>query len=205
MHAFSPKDNELIVEIGPGTGALTEQLLHQVDHLIAVELDRDLATLLRKKYEPSKLTIIQQDILTLDIHSILEKHKNNKKIRIIGNLPYNISTPLLFHLIDHTEIIQDMIFMLQKEVALRLAAMPGDKNYGRLSVMSNVKLQCECLFDVMPESFDPPPKVDSTVLKLTPRSDVKPINDQQRFQEVVKMAFSQRRKTLRNSLKNLVM
>ncbi len=204
IRAFSPQSNQVILEIGPGTGVLTEMLLEHVDHLVAVELDRDLAALLNQKFDPGKLTVIQQDVLTLDIESLFSGYANRQKIRIIGNLPYNISTPLLFHLIDHAGFINDMMFMLQKEVAMRLSAGPDNKHYGRLSVMSGLALQCECLFDVGPESFTPPPQVNSTVLRLYPESISHRIDDSRRLNNIVRQAFSQRRKTLKNSLKNLV-
>ena len=204
IRAFSPQSNQVILEIGPGTGVLTEMLLEHVDHLVAVELDRDLAALLNQKFDPGKLTVIQQDVLTLDIESLFSGYANRQKIRIIGNLPYNISTPLLFHLIKNAGFINDMMFMLQKEVAMRLSAGPDNKHYGRLSVMSGLALQCECLFDVGPESFTPPPQVNSTVLRLYPESISHRIDDSRRLNNIVRQAFSQRRKTLKNSLKNLV-
>ena len=204
MRAFSPKSGQMILEIGPGTGVLTERLLEQVDHLVAVELDRDLATLLERKFGSRKLTVLRQDALTLDIGTLFAGNAAPRKIRIIGNLPYNISTPLLFHLIDNAEFIHDMMLMLQKEVAARLSAAPGGKNYGRLSVMAALALRCECLFDVGAESFTPPPRVDSTVVRLYPDSKAHLVNDRRRLNHIVGQAFSQRRKTLKNSLKNLV-
>ncbi len=204
IRAFSPQSDQMILEIGPGTGVLTERLLEHVDHLIAVELDRDLAELLNRKFDSRKLTVIQQDVLTLDIESLFTGNANPRKIRIIGNLPYNISTPLLFHLINNAGFIQDMMLMLQKEVALRLSAGPDSKRYGRLSVMAGLSLQCECLFDVGPESFAPPPQVNSTVARLYPKPIRKRVNDSRRLNQIVRQAFSQRRKTLKNSLKNLV-
>ena len=204
IRAFSPQNNQVILEIGPGTGVLTEKLLEHVDHLVAVELDRDLAALLNQKFDSRKLTVIQQDVLTLDIESLFASNVTPRKIRIIGNLPYNISTPLLFHLIDNAGFVNDMMLMLQKEVALRLSADPDSKHYGRLSVMAGLALQCECLFDVGPESFAPPPQVNSTVLRLYPESISHRVNDSRRLNNIVRQAFSQRRKTLKNSLKNLV-
>ncbi len=204
IRAFSPQSNQVILEIGPGTGVLTEKLLEHVDHLVVVELDRDLAALLNRKFDSRKLTVIQQDILMLDIESLFASNATPRKIRVIGNLPYNISTPLLFHLIDNARFINDMMLMLQKEVALRLSADPDSKHYGRLSVMAGLALQCECLFDVGPESFTPPPQVNSTVLRLYPESISHCVNDSRRLNNIVRQAFSQRRKTLKNSLKNLV-
>lgn len=206
VNAFHPKDNDLVLEIGPGTGALTEYLLDRISHLTAVELDRDLIAPLNAKYDSTRLTLFQADILNFEITSVFNASEDatNKKIRIIGNLPYNISTPLLFHLLKSVEHIEDMIFMLQKEVAQRLSAAPGSKTYGRLSVMAALELDCQCLFDVPPEAFSPPPKVDSTVIRLTPKSTSFHIQDRHRLNEIVKWAFSQRRKILRNSLQQLV-
>ncbi len=207
IRAFSPQSDQVILEIGPGAGVLTEKLLEHVDHLVAVELDRDLVALLNRKFDSRKLTVIQQDVLTLDIGALCADHaaaRPIRKIRVIGNLPYNISTPLLFHLIDNAGFIQDMMLMLQKEVASRLSAGPDSKRYGRLSVMAGLALQCECLFDVGPESFAPPPQVHSTVARLYPKPIRKDIHDHRRLNHIVRQAFSQRRKTLRNSLKNLV-
>ncbi len=209
IRAFSPQSDQIILEIGPGTGVLTERLLEHVDHVIAVELDRNLAALLGRKFDSRKLTVIEQDVLTLPIQSLftgnlIPEKRAASKIRIIGNLPYNISTPLLFHLIDNAGLINDMMLMLQKEVALRLSAGPDSKHYGRLSVMTALELRCECLFDVAPESFTPPPGVHSTVSRLYPQSISHLVNDSHRLNNIVRQAFSQRRKILKNSLKNLV-
>ncbi len=202
--AFSPSDHDCIIEIGPGTGALTKCLLARVDSLTAIEMDRDLVKFLEKNHNPETLKVIQADALRLDFSSIHADRAAAKKIRIIGNLPYNISTPLLFHLLEFIDHIEDMVFMVQKEVALRLSARPGGKNYGRLSVMSNLALECHCLFDVPPRAFYPPPKVQSTLVHLVPNPSRHPIDHPARFDRVVKNAFSQRRKTLRNSLASLV-
>jgi 16S rRNA (adenine1518-N6/adenine1519-N6)-dimethyltransferase len=204
VERFAPGDNQIIAEIGPGTGALTERLLDRVNHLTAVELDRDLAAALQRKHPPERLTVIQEDILNFNIRSLLPDDGVAHKVRLIGNLPYNISTPLLFHLLKSVDHVEDMVFMLQKEVAQRLSAAPGSKIYGRLTVMAALKLECHPLFDVPPEAFDPPPKVDSTVLHLTPRIQNREIRNQNRLDEIVRCAFSQRRKTLRNSLQNVV-
>jgi 16S rRNA (adenine1518-N6/adenine1519-N6)-dimethyltransferase len=200
--ALSPASDDFVLEIGPGTGVLTDRLTALLDHLTVVELDRDLAQLLSTKYDPEKITIIQQDILNFDFSSL--DSGDTRKLRVIGNLPYNISTPLLFHLIGSVNRVQDMIFMVQKEVALRLSASPGDKNYGRLSVMSQLELSCRILFDVPPESFDPPPRVNSAVIRLLPEKADRKINDTMRMSQVVKSAFAQRRKTLRNALRDVV-
>ena len=207
-------DGQLILEIGPGTGALTKRLLERVKHLTAVEFDRDLVAKLGRKYDASRLTVIESDILNFNIESLLPNQIDKptlwqrNQVRLIGNLPYNISTPLLFHLLKSVVHIHDMVFMLQREVAQRLSATPASKAYGRLSVMVALELDCQCLFDVPPTAFNPPPKVESTVLRLTPKpaSRVlsKVIHDRARFNEIVKLAFSQRRKTLRNSLQQQV-
>ena len=202
-NAFAPRNGQNLVEIGPGLGALTSAVLDRVDHLTVIELDRDLAARLQTRYDETRLTIKQMDILDCDLAS-LDKVNDGKKLRLIGNLPYNISTPLLFHLLTQIELISDMLFMLQKEVALRLAARPGNKNYGRLSVMTSLDLDCECLFDVPPAAFDPPPKVDSTIIRLTPRVEVLPQVDRIALNQIVTAAFAQRRKTLRNALSGLV-
>ncbi len=207
INSFSPRSDQLIVEIGPGTGILTSRLMDQVNQLTVIELDRDLAQLLKNNFDADRLNVIAQDVLTFDFNSLVPDHvglKIQSKLRMVGNLPYNISTPLLFHLLQYVEIISDMVFMLQKEVALRLSATPGNKNYGRLSVMTGLELHCDSLFDVPPQAFDPPPKVDSTVVRLTPARAVGQISDRSRFNEIVKSGFSQRRKTLRNSLRQLV-
>ncbi len=220
VNVFHPADNELVLEIGPGSGALTARLLERIRHLTVVELDRDLVAILSEKYDSDQLTIVQADILNFEIASVFNcselvgnatpvisddlKNETSNKVRIIGNLPYNISTPLLFHLLKSVEHIQDMVFMLQKEVAQRLSAAPESKIYGRLSVMAALELDCQCLFDVPPQAFEPPPKVESTVIRLTPKLVPHNVHDRTRLNEIVKLAFSQRRKTLRNSLQQLV-
>ncbi len=191
------------VEIGPGRGALTEPLLDKNIVLDVVELDRDLVSLLKNRFKGrTQLTIHSADALKFDFSTLV---KQEEKLRIIGNLPYNISTPLLFHLLENAACITDMQFMLQKEVVDRICAAPGSKKYGRLSVMMQYYCSTECLFYVFPESFDPSPKVMSAVVKLIPHP--KPpvmVNDLALFKQVVTQAFSQRRKTLRNSLKKLI-
>lgn len=191
------------VEIGPGQGALTAPLLNSAIKLDVIELDRDLVALLNKKFRGlERLTIHSADALNFDFQGLAESHE---KLRIVGNLPYNISTPLLFHLLENTDCIQDMHFMLQKEVVDRICAEPGSKKYGRLSVMTQYYCDAEHLFDVPPESFDPAPQVTSSIIRLIPHSSppvtVDSIAD---LNTVVVQAFSQRRKTIRNSLRNLV-
>jgi 16S rRNA (adenine1518-N6/adenine1519-N6)-dimethyltransferase len=191
------------VEIGPGQGALTEPLLNEKVRLDVVELDRDLVVLLREKFKQyPKLQIHSADALKFDFSALAEK---DIKLRIIGNLPYNISTPLMFHLLDNAYCIEDMHFMLQKEVVDRICAAPGSKKYGRLSVMMQYYCETEMLFEVPPESFDPAPQVTSAIVRLVPH--LQPpvvVNDMAKLNRVVTQAFSQRRKTLRNSLKKLI-
>ena len=191
------------VEIGPGHGALTEPLLKQGLRLDVVELDRDLVFLLKNKFKKyDHLRIHSADALKFDFSALVENHE---KLRIIGNLPYNISTPLMFHLLDIAYCIEDMHFMLQKEVVDRLCAAPGSKKYGRLSVMMQYYCTTELLFDVPPESFNPVPKVKSAIVRLVPH--LQPpveVNDLENLNRLVTQAFSQRRKTLRNSLSKLI-
>ena len=207
MSVFYPKDGESIIEIGPGTGALTEALLNRIRALTAIELDRDLIGYLREKFgaeESKELTVIESDILRFNFSSLIEQKEEGQKLRIIGNLPYNISTPLIFCLLEYVEIIQDMVFMLQREVAMRLSAQPGNKHYGRLTVMTAIDLHSECLFDVPPGAFNPPPKVDSTVIRMWPRKKQFEIDCRSSLAKIVSAAFSQRRKTIRNGLRKLI-
>ena len=191
------------VEIGPGMGALTEPLLAQGLNLEVVELDRDLVVYLKDKFKAyPHLKIHSADALRFDFAALA---KDNEKLRVIGNLPYNISTPLMFHLLDNAKCIEDMHFMLQKEVVDRICAEPGNKKYGRLSVMMQYYCKTELLFDVPPESFDPAPKVMSAIVKLIPHAQPPvEVNNLKMLNRVVVQAFSQRRKTLRNSLKKLI-
>jgi 16S rRNA (adenine1518-N6/adenine1519-N6)-dimethyltransferase len=191
------------VEIGPGQGALTVPLLDQGVKLDVVELDRDLVTLLKQKFnQHPRLQIHSADALRFDFSTLVT---DTEKLRVIGNLPYNISTPLMFHLLDNAAIIEDMHFMLQKEVVERICAAPGSKKYGRLSVMMQYYCATEMLFEVPPESFDPIPQVTSAIVRLVPH--LQPpvqVDDVAKLNKVVTGAFSQRRKTLRNSLKKLI-
>ncbi|MDO9169153.1 MAG: 16S rRNA (adenine(1518)-N(6)/adenine(1519)-N(6))-dimethyltransferase RsmA [Methylobacter sp.] len=191
------------VEIGPGQGALTEPLLNEKVRLDVVELDRDLVVLLREKFKQyPKLQIHSADALRFDFSALADE---GQKLRIIGNLPYNISTPLMFHLLDNAYCIEDMHFMLQKEVVDRICAAPGSKKYGRLSVMMQYFCETEMLFEVPPESFDPMPQVTSAIVRLVPHQQPPVVvNDMAKLNRVVTQAFSQRRKTLRNSLKKLI-
>jgi 16S rRNA (adenine1518-N6/adenine1519-N6)-dimethyltransferase len=203
LSSLQATSEEHWVEIGPGMGALTEPLLTMGLHLDVVELDRDLVALLKDKFkQQDKLQIFSADALKFDF-SALPQH--NEKLRIIGNLPYNISTPLMFHLLDNAACIEDMHFMLQKEVVDRICAIPGSKKYGRLSVMMQYYCTTELLFDVPPESFDPAPKVMSAIVRLVPHEQPPvTVNNLKMLNRVVIQAFSQRRKTLRNSLKKLI-
>ncbi len=201
VETISPKLSDHLIEIGPGLGALTFPLLKKIDKLDVIEIDRDLVLFLKNKAE-DKLTIYEQDALQFDFSSLSQKPHS---LRIVGNLPYNISTPLIFHLIGYASIISDMIFMLQKEVVERMAAAVDADDYGRLSVMVQYHCLVEALFDVSPDAFNPPPQVTSTIVRLVPYEKLPHVaKNYAHFAEVVKQAFSQRRKTLRNSLKKLV-
>jgi len=195
------KPGERIVEIGPGEGALTLPLLRAAGSLTVIELDRDLIEPLRTRASGvGELTIVHRDVLEVDIAALAV----GGTIRLVGNLPYNISTPILFHCLDHAAAIRDMHFMLQKEVVERMAAGPGSKTYGRLSVMLQLRCAVEPLFDVPPTAFTPPPKVDSAVVRLVPLSpDRLPKVDFDVIDRVVRAAFGQRRKTLSNALKGV--
>ncbi len=202
LRAINPQPGENLVEIGPGQGALTYPLLQACKNLIAVELDRDLVPILERESKRfGELEVINADILEFELAD-LDPHRI---YRVVGNLPYNISTPLMFHLLESLKQVQDMHFMVQKEVALRIVATAGDTNYGRLSVMLQYRCVCEYLFDVPPGSFSPPPKVDSAVIRLTPlTSPEHDIGEYENFATIVKAAFGQRRKTISNSLKTIL-
>ncbi len=190
------RDGAKCVEIGPGKGAITAHLLKRFGAVHAVEMDRDLVRLLNNKFSSQGLIVEQGDILQTDF----EQLAGGQRLSIIGNLPYNISSPLLFKLMDHLERVDEMVFMLQKEVVDRITASPGNKTYGRLSVSTGLLLHSEKLFDVPPGAFFPAPKVISSVVKLRPRLDVDPKLDRDVFSKIVKAAFAKRRKTLRNAL-----
>jgi 16S rRNA (adenine1518-N6/adenine1519-N6)-dimethyltransferase len=204
VSAIAPAESDKLLEIGPGQGALTFPLLAQCKQLTAVELDRDLIPILRRgaaKY--GVLDIINCDILEFDLNALAGT--DDQQYRIVGNLPYNISTPLMFHLMASISHIRDMHFMVQREVALRIVATVGDKNYGRLSIMMQYYCQCQYLIDVPPQSFTPPPKVDSSIIRLIPHSQpIIEVNDFELFSLIVKTAFGQRRKTIANSLKKMI-
>ncbi len=202
-HAIAPCPDDHLVEIGPGPGALTEALLPQVEAMDAVELDRDLIPKLARRCGAlGQLRIHNADALKFDFAGLAA---HGRSLRIVGNLPYNISTPLMFHLLKSRAVIRDMHFMLQKEVVDRLAATPGGKDYGRLSVMMQYHCAVDSLFDVPPGAFNPPPKVNSAVVRLRPwESPPVAVADVVLLEKLVTQAFSQRRKTLRNTLKGLL-
>jgi 16S rRNA (adenine1518-N6/adenine1519-N6)-dimethyltransferase len=200
--AVAPQRDDLVVEIGPGLGALTEPLLHKLDHLHVVEIDRDIVARLRQRFPVDSLSIHEGDALAFDFGELVPA---GRKLRVLGNLPYNISTPLLFHLARFADRVYDMYFMLQKEVVERMVAEPDTSDYGRLSVMLQYRFVMDRLLDVPPESFDPTPKVDSAVVRLIPKNPEElTTRDEARFAALVAAAFSQRRKMLRNTLKGIV-
>ncbi|HET7125871.1 MAG TPA: 16S rRNA (adenine(1518)-N(6)/adenine(1519)-N(6))-dimethyltransferase RsmA [Lysobacter sp.] len=205
VQAIDPRPGEGIVEIGPGQGALTFPLLDRHGALTAIEFDRDLhAPLQAAAREHGELRLIEGDVLGVDF-SALAAELGVEKIRLVGNLPYNLSSPILFHALDHAIAIRDMHFMLQKEVVERMAAPPGSKVYGRLSVMLQAYCAVTPLFTVPPGAFRPAPKVDSAVVRLVPHSaDSIDIRDRERFASIVRAAFGQRRKTLRNALSGVL-
>lgn len=203
IDAIRPQPGELMVEIGPGLGAMTAPLIERLGHLHVVEIDRDLIARLHETYAPAQITVHEGDALKFDFSSLCAG--GDQPLRIVGNLPYNISTPILFHLAEYADRVKDMTFMLQKEVVDRMAAAPGSKVYGRLSVMLQAWCQVTSLFVVPPGAFRPPPKVDSAVVRLVPRDPATVgIADPAHFARLVKAAFGQRRKTLRNALHGLV-
>jgi len=203
VSAVAPKRDDCVVEIGPGLGALTDPLLARLDHLHVVEIDRDIVARLRPRYSPQKLTIHEGDALDFDFSSLVDGL--GRKLHVVGNLPYNISTPLLFHLAGFADCVHDMHFMLQKEVVERLVAEPGTSDFGRLSVMLQYRFVMDQLLDVPPECFSPAPKVDSAVVRLIPRPPEElSARDEARFASVVSAAFAQRRKMLRNNLKGIL-
>ncbi|WP_019528230.1 16S rRNA (adenine(1518)-N(6)/adenine(1519)-N(6))-dimethyltransferase RsmA [Dasania marina] len=194
--------NDHLVEIGPGQGALTDELLAAGAPLDAIELDRDLVPILQQRFaDEAHFTLHQGDALAFDFASL---QKNDEQLRIVGNLPYNISTPLIFHLLTHQHLIKDMHFMLQLEVVQRMSAQPSTKNYGRLGIMCQYYCKVEMLFEVPPESFDPKPKVQSAIVRLTPHQELPHVaKDLSKLDSVLRTTFNMRRKTLRNSLKQL--
>ena len=200
IRAIHPTKDDVIVEIGPGQGAITDALARNAGHLHAVELDRDLVARLRRQYDDNPdVTVHEADALRFDFSTL------GQQIRVVGNLPYNISTPLLFHLLKYRDNILDMHFMLQQEVVRRMAASPGSKAWGKLSVMCQYRCSVTPLFNVPPEAFSPAPRVQSSIVRLIPHP--KPpvrVANLSAFERVVNQAFSQRRKTLRNSLRSVL-
>jgi len=203
VDAIAPRDGDTVVEIGPGLGALTKPLLEHLAQLHVVEIDRDLIARLRQRFTPERLAIHEGDALEFDFGAL----KGAGRLKIVGNLPYNISSPLLFHLVPFAPLVYDMHFMLQKEVVDRMVAEPGSKDYGRLSVMLQYRYHMERLFIVPPGAFNPPPKVDSAIVRMIPRKEVgagETATDPALFAKVVTAAFSQRRKMLRNTLREFI-
>ena len=205
VDAVAPRAGDTVVEIGPGLGALTDPLLERIDHLHVVEIDRDLIARLQQRFPPERLSIHQGDALEFDFGSL----KGTGPLKIVGNLPYNISSPLLFHLVPFATLVHEMHFMLQKEVVDRMVANPGSKDFGRLSVMLQYRYHMERLFIVPPGSFNPPPKVDSAIVRMIPVDFSRvgadaTTRDPALFARVVTAAFSQRRKMLRNTLRDFI-
>ena len=202
VHAINPSDNDCLIEIGPGLAALTEPLLKNISHMHVVELDRDLVARLQQRFTPEQLTIHSTDALKFDFLSIPAEGKTRK---VVGNLPYNISSPLLFHLVEFAPHIDMQVFMLQKEVIERMVAAPATKAYGRLSVMLQYRYEMTHLFDVPPHAFVPAPKVTSAVVRMLPRKPEQLLaKDEAHLSKLVALAFSQRRKMLRNTLAEMV-
>ena len=194
VQAIAPQPGQAMVEIGPGLGAMTQPLVERLGHLTVIELDRDLAVQLRAR---ANLTVIESDVLRVDFRQLADAA--NTKIRVVGNLPYNISTPILFHLLDVADAIEDQHFMLQKEVIDRMVAKPSTSDYSRLSVMLQWRYAMENVLFVPPASFDPPPRVNSAIVRMLPHA-APGVVDVKLFSELVRVAFSQRRKLLRHSL-----
>lgn len=200
IQAIDPQSHDTMVEIGPGLAAMTRLLVDRVATMHVVELDRDLVVYLKKNFGAERLTVHAADALQFDFSSI--PVPAGHKLRVVGNLPYNISSPLLFHLATIAPHVQDQHFMLQKEVVERMVAEPGSKAFGRLSVMLQWRYHMELMFIVPPQAFDPPPRVDSAIVRMIPRAQVLPC-DGERLEQVVLKAFSQRRKVIRNCLSGM--
>jgi 16S rRNA (adenine1518-N6/adenine1519-N6)-dimethyltransferase len=192
VDAIHPEAGQAMVEIGPGLAALTQPLVERLGHLTVIELDRDLAVRLRLH---KQLSVVESDVLKVNFTELFK----GQKLRVVGNLPYNISTPILFHLLMHVGVIEDQHFMLQKEVIDRMVASPSTSDFGRLSVMLQWRYEMENVLFVPPESFEPPPRVDSAVVRMIPRAQPAPV-DFQLLEKMVQVAFSQRRKLLRHTL-----
>ena len=210
VDSIQPQTDDLMVEIGPGLGAMTKPLLSRLDKLNVIELDRDIIPKLINNCvfadasNRDKLIVNEKDVLKFDFEDFHTQLNSNEKLRIVGNLPYNISTPVLFHLLDYRHLIEDMHFMLQKEVVDRIASAPGNKHYGRLSVMLQTFFTVQSLFEVPPYAFEPAPKVNSAILRLQPSQTFDDqIDNFPDYEKLVRQAFSQRRKTLKNTLKDI--
>ncbi len=203
LRAVHAREGQHLLEIGPGQGAITEGLLGSGAKLDVIELDQDLIPLLKLRFGLTpQFSLHQGDAMKFDFATLVSP---GEKLRVVGNLPYNISTPLIFHLLEHASIIEDMHFMLQKEVVERLAATPGGGDWGRLSIMVQYFCRVEHLFNVGPGAFNPPPKVDSAIVRLVPHAELPhPARDHRLLERVVREAFNQRRKTLRNTLRQLL-
>jgi 16S rRNA (adenine1518-N6/adenine1519-N6)-dimethyltransferase len=195
VRAIDPKPGQAMVEIGPGLAAMTQPLVERVGRLHVIELDRDLAARLRQH---AQLTVIEADVLKVDFRE-LARTVGAPKLRVVGNLPYNISTPILFHLLDFVDVVADQHFMLQKEVVDRMTARPATSDYGRLSVMLQWRYEIEGVLSVPPEAFDPPPRVDSAVVRMVPLANPAQV-DVALLSQLVQVAFGQRRKILRHTL-----
>ncbi|QJW85677.1 16S rRNA (adenine(1518)-N(6)/adenine(1519)-N(6))-dimethyltransferase RsmA [Ramlibacter terrae] len=195
VREIDPRPGDPMVEIGPGLAALTQPLVERLGRLTVIELDRDLAVRLRKH---PQLDVVESDVLKVDF-TALAARMNAPKLRVVGNLPYNISSPILFHLLEHVDVVQDQHFMLQKEVIDRMVAAPATSDYGRLSVMLQWRYAMENVLFVPPASFDPPPRVDSAVVRMVPHAAPADV-DEALLSQLVQVAFSQRRKMLRNTL-----
>jgi 16S rRNA (adenine1518-N6/adenine1519-N6)-dimethyltransferase len=195
VEVIAPRPSDVMVEIGPGLAALTQPLVERLGQLTVIELDRDLAVRLR---DYPQLSVIESDVLKVDFAQLAQT-RQAAKLRVVGNLPYNISTPILFHLLNCVEVVQDQHFMLQKEVVDRMVARPATSDYSRLSVMLQWRYAMENVLFVPPQSFDPPPRVDSAVVRMLPRADA-PQVDVKLLSELVQVAFSQRRKLIRHTL-----
>lgn len=199
IQSINPLPDDTLIEIGPGLGALTKPLLEKCPHLLAIELDRDIVSWMENEYPKKSITIFNEDVLNFNFHQF------HQKVRIVGNLPYNISTPILFKCIENIQIVKDLHFMLQKEVVDRMIAIPSSSEYGRLSVMLQYYFSMERLVQVPKEAFEPEPKVESSFVGLIPYEQYPFIaNNINQFGKIVKEAFSQRRKTIRNTLKSFI-
>ena len=200
VHHIAPQKDDFIIEIGPGLGAITENIYSINPSMLAVEIDRDLAAILKQKFP--KLFLLEEDALQVNYNDLI-KQRNGKNVKVVGNLPYNISTPLIFYLASFGNLIDEMYFMLQKDLVERMISPPGCKSYGKLSVMIQSRFEVSSLFDLSPSAFSPQPKIYSSFISIKPRKESLAIDNPSTFERVVSLAFQQRRKTLRNSLKQL--